>query len=122
MKHLKTYDEFTGIEEEAVKGEDSKVVVDDTYISKLDKDIKGAEILGVIKSSESEDEFKDYFYNEYGESSFTTAEMSQLVTYFNEYEAEKNAEEAEKEKEEESGDEVDVDVDTDIDTDIDDEI
>ena len=49
MKHLKTYSEFSGIEEDAVTGQDSKVTVDDTYIAKLDRAIKGAEILGAIK-------------------------------------------------------------------------
>ena len=49
MKHIKTYSEFASIEEDAVKGQDSKVVIDDVYVAKLDKEIKGAEILGVIK-------------------------------------------------------------------------
>ena len=106
MKHLKTYSEFAGIEEEAVTGQDSKVTIDDVYVASLDREIKGAEILGAIKAAETEDEFKDYFYSDYGSGSFTTSEISKLLTYYNKYEEEDNAEIAKKEKEEEeaSGD------------------
>jgi len=112
MKHIKTYSEFASIEEDAVKGQDSKVVIDDVYVAKLDKEIKGAEILGVIKSAGSESEFKDYFYAEYGEGSFTTAEISKLVAFFNGYAEEENAEEAEEEEksDKEEDDELDLDV------------
>ena len=115
MKHLKTYSEFAGVEEDAVKGQDSKVTVDDVYIGKLDRELKGAEILGAIKAAETEGEFKDYFYSEYGNGSFTEAEMSKMVAFFNGYEEESNAEEVEKEAEEEAGedgadDELDLDI------------
>jgi len=101
MKHLKTYNEYSGIEEDAVKGQDSKVTVDDVYIAKLDSEIKGAEILGAITAAETEGEFKDYFYSSYGNGSFTEAEMAQLLTFFNGYEEESNKEDVEKEEEEE---------------------
>ena len=48
--------------EDAVKAEDSKVYVDNLYVQSIDGHIKGAEILGVIKSSETEKEYLDYFY------------------------------------------------------------
>jgi len=119
MKHLKTYNEFGGIEEDAVTGQDSKVTVDDTYIAKLDREIKGAEILGAIKAAETEGEFKDYFYSEYGNGSFTEAEMSKLLAFYNGYEEESNAEEAEKEaEEEEAGGEEGGDDDADLDLDL----
>jgi len=120
MKHLKTFNEFNGIKEDAVTGQDSKVVVDDIYIAKLDRELKGAEILGAIKAAETEGEFKDYFYSEYGNSTFDTAEMSQLLKFYNGYEEEANAEEAEAEAEEEEGggegegegeDDLDMDID-----------
>jgi hypothetical protein len=99
MEHVKSFNEFVG--EEAVKGEDSKVYVDNVYIQSMDSHIKAAEILGVIKSSETEKEFLDYFYKEYGNGAFTEEEISTLSKYFNEYEEEDNLDAAEKEEEEE---------------------
>jgi pyruvate/2-oxoglutarate dehydrogenase complex dihydrolipoamide acyltransferase (E2) component len=99
---IKKFNEFVnGIEEDAVKaGEDSDVVIDDITLDS-GEEIKGAEILGVIIDSETEKEFKDYFYNEYGNGAFTEADIMTLVKFYNEYQEEKNAEKAEKEKEEE---------------------
>lgn len=102
MKHLKTYNEFGKIQEDAVKGQDSDVFIDNVYIAKQDSEIKGAEILGVIKSSETESEFKDYFYAEYGEGHFTKEEISKLVAFYNEYDEEANIDKVEAEKEAES--------------------
>lgn len=99
MEHVKSFSEFVG--EEAVKGEDSKVYVDNLYVASMDSHIKGAEILGVIKSSETEKEFLDYFYKEYGNGAFTEEEISTLSKYFNDYEEEDNLDAAEKEEEEE---------------------
>ena len=99
---IKKFNEFVnGVEEDAVKaGEDSDVVIDDITLDS-GAEIKGAEILGVIIDSETEKEFKDYFYKEYGNGAFTEADMMTLIKFYNEYEEEKNAEKAEKEKEEE---------------------
>lgn len=99
---IKKFNEFVnGVEEDAVKaGEDSDVVIDDITLDS-GEEIKGAEILGVIIDSETEKEFKDYFYNEYGNGSFTEADIMTLIKFYNEYQEEKNAEKAEKEKEEE---------------------
>jgi len=102
MKHLKTYNEFGKIQEDAVKGQESDVFIDDVYIAKQDSEIKGAEILGVIKSSETESEFRDYFYAEYGEGHFTKEEISKLVAFYNEYDEEANIDKVEAEKEAES--------------------
>ena len=99
MEHVKSFSEFVG--EDAVKAEDSKVYVDNLYVQSIDGHIKGAEILGVIKSSETETEFLDYFYTEYGNGAFTEEEISTLSKYFNEYEEEDNLDAAEKEEEEE---------------------
>ena len=99
MEHVKSFNEFIG--EDAVKADDSKVYVDNMYIMSLDSHIKAAEILGVIKSSETETEFLDYFYTEYGNGAFTEEEISALSKYFNEYEEEDNLAAAEEEEDEE---------------------
>ena len=96
MKIFKTFEEF--IQEDALKaGEDSKIYVEDV---KLDsgKTIKSAEILGAITASQTEKEFKDYFYREYGNDAFAEGEMDILAAYF----LDKSAEDAEAEKEEEA--------------------
>jgi uncharacterized protein with ParB-like and HNH nuclease domain len=99
MKNLKTFEEFisTKIQEDALKaGEESELYIDDV---KLDsgEDIKSAEILGSILAKSTEKEFKQYFYDEYGEGAFAEGEIDQLVKMYNDY----KTEEAEKEKEEE---------------------
>jgi len=101
MKIIKTFEEF--IQEDALKaGEESKVYVEDL---KLDsgETIKSAEILGAITASATENDFKDYFFNEYGNDAFAEGEMDILVKYY----LDKSAEEAEEEKEaeKEEGDE-----------------
>ena len=96
MKIFKTFEEF--IQEDALKaGEDSKIYVEDV---KLDSGatIKSAEILGAITASQTEKEFKDYFYREYGNDAFAEGEMDILAAYF----LDKSAEDAEAEKEEEA--------------------
>ena len=100
MKNLKTFEEFisTKIQEGALKaGEESDLYIDDV---KLDsgKSIKSAEILGSILAKPTEKEFKQYFYDEYGEGAFAEGEIDQLVKMYNDY----KTEEAEKEKEEEA--------------------
>lgn len=95
MRIIKTFEEF--IQEDTLKaGEDSKIYVEDL---KLDsgETIKSAEILGAITASQTENDFKDYFYTEYGNDAFAEGEMDILVAYY----LDKSAEEAEQEKEEE---------------------
>lgn len=116
MKRIKLYEEFVAsrINEEAATPKDSKVTVDD-FTTDNGIEIKSTEIVGAMVSSESEKDFKDYFYDTYGIDAFTEADMSTLTTYFNEYLEEVNAEEAEAEKEEEeAGDDPLADVESDV--------
>jgi hypothetical protein len=104
MKIIKTFEEFTGsLKEDAINaGEDSDVVIDDVTLDS-GKEIKSTEILGAILSSKSEKEFKEYFYNAYGNGSFTEEDMFTLVKSFNEYQEEQAEKEKEAEKETEGG-------------------
>jgi hypothetical protein len=102
FKIIRTFEEF--ITEDAMKaGEDSKIYVEDLSLD-AGPVIKSAEILGVITSSKTEGEFKEYFYREYGVDSFAEGEMDILVAYY----LDKSAEDAEKEKEEEKEAEADA--------------
>lgn len=96
MNTIKTFEEFTGsLQEDAIEaGKDSKVIVDDVSLDS-GSEIKSTEILGAILSSKTEKEFKQYFYDEYGNDAFTEEDMFTLTKSFNEY----REEEAEKEKE-----------------------
>jgi hypothetical protein len=106
------------VEEKAITPKDSKVTVDD-YTTENGLEIKSSEIVGAMVSHESEDEFKDFFYDQYGIDAFTEADMSKLVTYFNEYLEEIKAEETEEEeKEKESGEDGDAESADDIVADI----
>ena len=99
------------VQEKAITPKDSKVTVDD-YTTENGIEIKASEIVGAMVSHDSEDEFKDFFYDQYGIDAFTEADMSKLVTYFNEYLEEIKAEETEeeeKEKQEEEGGEESAD-------------
>lgn len=102
--YIKTFEQFIFESDAPVKAPDSKVFIDDITI-KSGKTIKAAEILGVITASETEEQFKTYFFDAYGQNGFTPEDMSGLSTYFNKYKEEQNQEEtdkeqAEKEKEE----------------------
>lgn len=106
MKRIKLYEEFIeSLKEEAVTPKDSKVTVDD-YNSDNGLEIKSSEIVGIMVSAETENEFLDYFYNEYGMTAFTENDIASLAKYFNDYLEEitaKETEEEEKAKEEEEG-------------------
>jgi hypothetical protein len=104
MGIIKTFEEFTNsLKEDAIDaGEDSKVVIDDVTLDS-GKEIKSTEILGAIMSSKSEKEFKEYFYDEYGNTAFTEEDMFTLVKFFNDYQEEAAEKEKEAEKEEEGG-------------------
>lgn len=100
MRIFKTFEEF--IQEDALKaGEDSKIYVEDLTLDS-GPTIKAAEILGVITTSQTENEFKDYFYNEYGNDAFAEGEMDILTAYYLEKETEEAEEEKEAEKEAEA--------------------
>jgi hypothetical protein len=104
-QYLKTFEQFINEADQPIKAPDSKVYIDDVILSN-GKTIKAAEILGAIKSSETEDKFRSYFHEAYGETAFAPEDMSNLVTYFNKYKEEENQEETDKEqKEKESGSE-----------------
>jgi hypothetical protein len=102
MKIIKTFEEFTSsLQEDAIDaGEDSKVVVDDVRLDS-GKEIKSTEILGTIMSSKSEKEFKEYFYDEYGNTAFTEEDMFTLVKFFNDYQEEVAQKEKDAEKDSE---------------------
>jgi len=112
-KRSKKLKNLSRTDEAATTPEDSKVTVDD-FTTDDGVEIKSAEIVGAMVSSESEEEFKEYFYDEYGMNTFTEADMGTLTTYYNEYMEEVNAEETEKEEEEENKDGDDPLADLDI--------
>ena len=100
MRIFKTFEEF--IQEDALKaGEDSKIYVEDLTLDS-GSTIKAAEILGAITTSQTENEFKDYFYKEYGNDAFAEGEMDILTAYYLEKETEDAEEEKEAEKEAEA--------------------
>jgi hypothetical protein len=103
MKHIKIFEDFIAEQEAMQVTPDSKVEVD-TYTTDNGLEIKSSEIVGIVSSAKTEKEFKDYFYDTYGQGEFTTNDIETLCTYFMEYEeelvaAETEAEEAEKEEE-----------------------
>ena len=108
MKIVKTFEEFTSsLKEGAIEaGEDSKVIVDDVTLDS-GKEIKSTEILGAIMSSKSEKEFKEYFYEVYGNTAFTEEDIFTLVKFFNDYKEEKAEKEKEEEKDAKGGEEED---------------
>lgn len=99
MKYVKLFEEF--INEDATQvTPDSDVIIDDYMMDDAETQIKSTEIIGAIVSSESEDDFLDYFYKTYGNGAFTENDISTLITYYQEYRAEVNAEETEAEEQE----------------------
>lgn len=95
MKIHKTFEDF--ISEDALKaGEESDVYVEPVTLDS-GPTIKSAEILGAITAAKTEKEFKDYFFNEYGQDAFAEGEMDVLTKFY----LDKETEDAEEEKEEE---------------------
>jgi len=111
MKKVRLYEDF--IAEDAKKvTPDSDVKIDD-FLTDEGTELKSQEIIGAIVSSKTEKEFKGYFFDQYGNSAFTEADMQSLVTMYNEYLEEITAietEEEEKEKEEEGGEDPLADI------------
>ena len=97
-KLIKTFEQFI-FEAEAVKAEDSDVYIDDVSADGSDIVIKAGEILGAIKASATEKEFKDYFFQQYGQTTLMPEDMATLCKYYNEYKEEENKEKADAEKE-----------------------
>lgn len=108
MKIIKTFEEFTSsLQENAIDaGEDSRVVIDDVSLDS-GKEIKSTEILGAILSSKTEKEFKEYFYDNYGNGAFTEEDIFTLTKFYTDYQEEINTKEKETEKEAEGEDEED---------------
>lgn len=113
MKHIKLFEEFV-IEDATQVTPESDVVVDDYMMDDAETEIKSTEIIGIIVSSESEDDFLDYFYKTYGNNAFTESDISTLLGYYQDYREEVNAAETEAEEEENSEDEKDPLADLDI--------
>lgn len=117
MKHIKLFEQFLKESKDSVlAGPDSKVEVD-SVITVKGKTISAQEILGAIISSDTEKEIEQYFYDKYGEGSFSIEAMSSIKKAFNDYGAEQAEEEKDEEKEEEGGedkeeggDELDLDI------------
>ena len=99
---------------EAVKVTPESDVKIDDYTTDNGEEIKAVEIVGAISSSETEDEFLDYFYDAYGQGAFTKTDTSTLAKYFNDYLEEVTAKETEEEEEadkaEGGDDELDMDI------------
>lgn len=109
MKNIKTFEEFTGaLREEAIPMEkDSNVIIDDVTLDSGEV-ILSTEIKKVILDSKTEKEFKEYFYEKYGNGAFTEEDIFTLITFFGEYNREKAEEEREKEKEKEEREKNDL--------------
>ena len=104
MKYLRLFEQFIKETKDSVlAGDESKVEVD-SVITVKGKKISAQEILGAIISSDTEKEIEQYFYDKYGEGSFSIEAMSSIKKAFNDYGAEQAEEEKEKDKEEEEGD------------------
>jgi len=100
MKYLRLFEQFIKEGKDSVlAGEDSKVEID-AVITVKGKKISAQEILGAIISSDTEKEIEQYFYDKYGEGSFSIEAMSAIKKSYNDYKAEQAEEEKEAEKEE----------------------
>jgi hypothetical protein len=108
MKNLKTFEQFIiSVNEDAIKaGEESEVVIDD-MITARGKEISSEELLGIVISSETEEEVVDKMYDKFGQLSFATEDIEKVKKYFNDYQAELKEKEKEAEKEAEGGDGAD---------------
>ena len=116
MEIYRTFESFIKkVNEDALKaGEESDVYIDD-YTLDSGETIKSAEILGAIQAYQTEKEFQQYFFDEYGEGSFASGELDKLTKFFNEVKAEEKEEDADSEKEgdeggDEGGDDLDIDI------------
>ena len=100
-----------GIElhESAVDVTPESDVTVDNYTTDNGKEISAVEIVGAIVSSQTEDEFLEYFYDVYGQGAFTGTDTGTLLKYYNEYLEEVTAKETEEEEaeKEEGGEEED---------------
>jgi hypothetical protein len=110
MKHIKLYEDFISESNDSLSVTPESKIEVDTYTTDGGLELKAVEITGIISSAKTEKEFKDYFYDTYGQGEFTKNDIETLCTYFNEFEeelvaAETEEEEEEKKEEEGAGDE-----------------
>ena len=99
MKYLRLFEQFIKETKDSVlAGEESKVEVD-SVITVKGKTISAQEVLGAIISSDTEKEIEQYFYDKYGEGSFSIEAMSSIKKAFNDYRAEQAEKEKDKDKE-----------------------
>ena len=101
---LKTFEQF--VNEAAIKaGKDSEIIIQD-MVTRDDTEISAEEILGLVVSSESEEEMAEKAYDKFGNAAFSEEEIMLLKKYWNDYSAEQKEKEAEAEKEEEGEDDM----------------
>lgn len=112
MKYIKMFEQFI-VEDAVSAGADSKVFIDDMTLDS-GKKIRATEILGAVIDAETEKELEDYFYNTFGQGSFTEGEMSTLIKHWNDHQAELAAAEREEEEDENKEDVGDGDLDLDL--------
>lgn len=106
MKRLHTFEQFISkLSEGTVSPPDSNHEIED-MITHDGTEISGEEILGIILSCEGENEVEDKLYDKFGQTAFTTEDISKVLAHYNKYKAEiKKKEQEEKDKEKEGGDE-----------------
>lgn len=113
LQRITSYEQFSKVfgpldEEEkqslsSIKaGDESKVEINDQKTSD-GTIISAQEILGQILASDTEGDFKKYFYDKYGTTKFDTETMGQMVKNYQDYMTEVAVDDKEKEKEEEKG-------------------
>jgi hypothetical protein len=98
---IKTFEQF--VAEEAINaGPESEVVIDD-MITHNGTEISSEEILGIVISSDNDKQVEDKIREKYGELAFSTEDISKVISYYNDYNAEIKEKEKEKEEEAEGG-------------------
>lgn len=111
VQRITSYEQFTKVfgpisEEQkqslsSIKaGDESKVEINDQKTTD-GKIISAQEILGQIIASETEGDFKKYFYDKYGTTKFDTETLGQMVKNYQDYMTEVAVDNKEEEKEEE---------------------
>lgn len=68
--------------------------------------VESDEIVDIVKKAKTEEEFKEYFYEQYGINTFDSDEMDELIKYWRQYQSYKvnnDKEESKEEKEKENG-------------------
>lgn len=111
LQRITSYEQFTKVfgpisEEQkqslsSIKaGDESKVEINDQKTTD-GKIISAQEILGQIIASETEGDFKKYFYDKYGTTKFDTETLGQMVKNYQDYMTEVAVDNKEEEKEEE---------------------